>query len=100
MTKEISTDNGHCRNCGCDVGDFNYCPDCGYPQKGDLTATHVMQARDLLEEVIVTEAIDDSFEIPQSLHRLIERAWTKLHIAEEMIVGNAAGGEDGCPSVG
>lgn len=100
MTKEISTDNGHCCNCGCDVADFNYCPECGYPQKGDFTATHVMQARDLLEEVIVAEAVDEAFEIPQSLHRLIERAWTKRHIAEEMISGNAAGGEDGCPSVG
>lgn len=100
MTKEIKAEDGHCANCGCEVGDFNYCPDCGYPQKGDLTATHVIQARDLLEEVIVTEAIDDEFEISQSLHRLIERAWTKLHIAEEMIVGNIAGGEDGCPSVG
>lgn len=100
MTREIETKNGHCANCGCEVGSFNYCPDCGYPQKGDLTATHVMQARDLLEEVIVAEAVEDEFEIPQSLHRLIERAWTKLHIAEEMLAENLDGGEGRCPSVG
>lgn len=96
MTKEIGTEGGHCTNCGCEVNDFNYCPDCGYPQKGELTATHVMQARDLLEEVLVQEVVDPDFEIPQPLYRLIERGWTKLHFAEEMIVGNITDGEDTC----